>query len=252
MEIMTKQFKYTSDFTINTYSADFTRTASPEAILGFMQELATVHAEKLGLGYEDSKKNGFYWVIGRSKYEFSRLPKLFERINVTTWPAGVDGLCALRRFEFRIDGEVIGEGFTYWLMLDCNNFRPVKPQYFFDMTKNLPIQETDHFKLKKESVPIEMNFIFERVMYNSDLDWNNHVNNLKHAELIYDAIPNIELLTQNIVCLQINYLKEIKHNDRVEIYAIKDENNWHVEGRVDGKSMFTAIAKLSNGTTFVA
>lgn len=243
-ETSEKPFKYVDTVRVKTYHADFTRTLAPTSVFGFMQELATVHAEKLGLGYEDSKANGFYWVIGRSKYVFTKLPTLFEEVEVITWPAGVDGLCALRRFEFRIGGRCVGEGFTYWLMLDSTTLRPVKPAYFFEMTKDLPIQESDHFKLKKEPIPVALNPVYQRVMRSSDLDWNNHVNNLKFAELIYDALPTHLLQRNHISSMQINYLKEIMLTESVEIFAGQHELTWYVEGRVQGRSAFTASVVL--------
>lgn len=239
-----KIFHYSEEFKIRTYDADFTRTVSPTSVFGFMQELATVHAQMLGLGYEDSKENGFYWVIGRSKYDFRRLPGLFEVISVKTWPAGIDGLCALRRFEFSIGQEVIGEGLTYWLMLDCETLRPCKPKYFYDMTKDLPILDTDHFKLKKEPMPSEMEFVFEKTMGTSDLDWNNHVNNLNYSRLIYDSIPKVILEQKKIVSMQINYLKEVHSGDTISIFLANESNQYFTEGRIDGKSVFTGTLRL--------
>ena len=236
--------KYSETVEIKTYETDFKGQVTPTALLSYMQEVATNHAATLGLGRQASLDHGFFWVLGRLKYTMSRIPLTGETLEIRTWPAGVDGICALRRFEFVMSDVVVGEGFNYWLMIDTETFKMVKPDYFFEKTKDLGIAPEDGFKLKKQGVPKTLNLIYERTLRQSDMDWNNHMNNTKYATLIYDALPAEVLEQGDISNLQINYLKEMKIGDHVEVHCSELEGIWHVIGKIKGQMMFTATVEM--------
>ena len=235
-------YKYSESFNIKTFDVDFNRQVKPSVILSYMQELATAHAEILGLGYKDSMDHGFFWVLGRLKYDMKRMPQLGEKVTLKTWPVGIDGITTLRRFDIFVGEELVGQAFNYWLMVSTDKGRPVKPDYFFEVTKDLPVYEEDRFTLKKRSLPKDMTESFARVMRNSDLDWNDHVNNVRYAGLVYDAIPHEILREKRVLSLQINYLKEIKVGDEVVVSTSHNGDEWSLAGHVNGKLMFSATA----------
>lgn len=244
MAVLENNFSYKEIFKIRTYDVDINRELKPSALYGYMQEAATIHAELLGLGYEDLNERGMLWVVGRLRYDLERMPKLDEEIEVRTWPAGVDGVCALRRFEFVIKGEKIGQGLSYWLMLSSQRMRPVRLDYFNEQIKDLPIGSDDFFKMPKIQLPQDMAYAYEQGMRNSDLDWNHHVNNIRYSAFVYNSLPLEMLQSHEVLGLQIDYLKEIKHGDTVVISTSMVESQWFVKGEVDGKVMFAAVAEL--------
>ncbi|MBI9009057.1 MAG: hypothetical protein JEZ05_03420 [Tenericutes bacterium] len=237
--------KYKEKFKIRTYDAAYNRKASPVSILGFLEEVATNHAQKIGLGYHDSMNEGYFWVLRTSKFELTRLPELNEEVEVATWPAGLKGLKALRRFSLSIDGKEIGSGFHYWLMMDSKRMKPIIANNFIEVMKEMPIKEEDSFKLNKIRNPEDLTYSYKKTIMPRDIDWNMHVNNVRYADIIYNAIPIEVLNKHDILSLHIDYLKECKLEDELDIFYKKESNTIFVEGKKDTISMFKTILKIS-------
>jgi len=230
--------KYMETFKIKTYDTDFQRRATSTALLGFMQEVATNHAQSLGLGYHDSFDHGFIWILRASKYELKRIPMLEEQIEVYTWPAGLSGLKALRRFEFRVDGELIGQGYNHWLMLDISKNKPVVSDYFMERMEILNISKEEAFRLPRISPLIDKVQEHTQIIDHSLLDWNMHVNNVRYADIITRALP-FEFVQQNdILSFHIEYLKECKLRDEIAIASEKTDNVYFLEGTKEDETMF--------------
>lgn len=235
---MKQTLKYKEYFKIRTYHSDFLRRATPSSILSYMQEVATNHAESLGLGYHESNSAGYFWVLRSAKYEFTRSPMLKDELEVQTWPSGVDGLRALRRFDFFIDNDKIGQGYNYWLMIDTKTLKPVLSNYYLQQISNLSISEEDFFKLPKVPIEKDMTFVYDTTMQNSDLDWNQHVNNVRYGEMIFNTIPMTLLLNKSIQSLHVDYLKECKHSDCISMFMKMFDHKIVIEGRMDTTPMF--------------
>ncbi len=241
---MEKLYKHIENFKVKTYHADYRRRISPNSVLGYMEEVATNHARKLGYSYQASKEKGFFWILRSSKYEFKRVPMLDEIVTVSTWPAGIHGLKALRRFEFKVDQEIVGKGYHYWLMATLDKMKPFVHKGFADKMLELPITDEDFFRLNKVRIPEEMLYSYDRIIMANDLDWNNHVNNVKYASIVFNAIPKEILDKSDILSFHIDYLKECRHNDVLKIYYKVVEDEIYVEGRIDKTSMFKSLTKI--------
>ncbi|XMB72961.1 thioesterase [Mycoplasmatota bacterium WC30] len=241
---MKSLYKHIEEFKVKTYHADYRRRVSPNSVLGYMEEVATNHARKLGFGYHVSADKGFFWILRSCKFEFKRVPLLDEIVTVTTWPGGIHGLKALRRFEFKVGEEVVGNGYHYWLMATMDKMKPFVYKGFADKMEELPITEADFFRLKKIRTPENMLYSYDKVVMNNDLDWNNHVNNVKYASIIYNAIPKVILDKSEILSFHIDYLKECKHNDILQIFYKVNGKEIFVEGKSENVSMFKSFIEI--------
>ena len=240
-----RTLKYKEKFKIRTYDAGFNRLASPVSILGFLEEVATNHAQEIGLGYHESHNEGYFWVLRSSKFDLKRLPKLNEEIEVYTWPAGLKGLKALRRFSLHANGEFLGSGYHYWLMMDIERKKPIIANNFTETMKEMPIKEEDSFKLNKIQTPEDMLFSYEKIIMPRDIDWNMHVNNVRYSDIVFNAIPIEVLQKHNILSFHIDYLKECKLNDCLDVFYKKEGNFVFVEGKKNSFVMFKTLLVLS-------
>ena len=230
--------RHTESFKINTYDVDFHNRVTPNTILGLMEEVATNHGKEIGFGYEESHERGFFWMLRTIKYDFSYVPKLDDHIEMTTWIVGISGLKVLRRFEFKKNNVVIGQGYNYWLMADIKKRKPIIHNYVKTIINQLIIFDEDMFKLIKVKLPKDMNFVYQKQVLNSDLDLNLHVNNAKYADMIINALPFDVLDKQEILSFQIDYLKECKLNDKLDISISIKDNAIYIEGKETDVSVF--------------
>lgn len=239
-------FIHKEKFKVKPIDCDFKMNISPYAVMGFMEEVATNRAKRLGFDYHQSKAKGFFWVLRSAKYEFSYLPKLDDVIEITTFPGKIHGVKALRNFTFTVNGETIGKGYNYWLMVDFARRKPILNKDFANLLKNKPESIDGFFKLNKIKTPDAMSYVKTKLVDVADLDWNNHMNNVKYSSVIYNAIPKDRLENKKILSFHIDYLKECKYNDELQIY-FDDANDGrsYICGKTEDNCMFKSVIQLN-------
>ena len=237
--------KHREIFKIKTYDIDFKKGISLKAILGFLEETATCHGKEMGYSYLESMKEGIYWVLRSAKIEFFKRPKFDDVIEIYTWPAGIQGVKVLRKFELFMNGVLIGRGYHYWIMLSIKKMKPIIYQKFSDSLIGLPSELKDNYRIKKIKRQTNLNYAYKKEVMLSDLDSNNHVNNVKYSDIIYNAIPTELLYTKEIIDFQIDYLKECKLGDKIGLFYKLIDDSIFIEGRKDDESMFKSIIKMN-------
>jgi acyl-ACP thioesterase len=193
--------------------------------LDLFQEIASDHAEDLGVGREAMSVTGQVWILSRISVQWDRRPKWRDSLTVRSWPRGSDKLFALRDYDIR-DGEdrPLVRGRSGWIILDLEKRRPLRPQAIME---NLPRNEgldalTDG--------PVSLSFpeggengspvkAGERRAVYSDIDYNGHVNNTRYIEWIQDVVDPGVLERAARMRLDVNYLSEVKLGGTVELWT---------------------------------
>ena len=204
------------DYQIRSYEVDCHNRLSILSIFNFMQEAASKHAEALGVSIHQLLAENFTWLLSRLKIQITAYPGCNEKIRVCTWPSGTQQLFALRDFEITgKDNRILAAAVSAWLIIDIQKRRPVRIAPFVERLN--PI--TDHHilpdrlnKLAQLRSPThERSFT---VRY-SDLDINQHVNNVSFVEWLIEGLPTATLNTAAAAELEINFLAEAFHNDQI-------------------------------------
>jgi medium-chain acyl-[acyl-carrier-protein] hydrolase len=67
-------------FTVRSYDVDFQRRLRPDVLCSFFQEVASEHALKLGVGYQQLDEQQLFWVLSRLLLQIKKLPQWHEEI----------------------------------------------------------------------------------------------------------------------------------------------------------------------------
>ncbi|MBP6364973.1 MAG: hypothetical protein KA300_02555, partial [Bacteroidales bacterium] len=111
-------------YKIKSYEADLNAALKPQSMMLMMQELANLHADALGFGYDNLMEKGIIWVLSRSHVIFRRVPKWREEVYFKTWHKGSDKLFGLRDFIMTGEGgEEIATATTSWLIIGTESRR---------------------------------------------------------------------------------------------------------------------------------
>lgn len=180
---------YQETFKIRSYEATPQAEASVQSVCNYLQEAAGNHARLLGLSIEQLVEENLTWVLGRLRVRLDRMPSWREAVEVETWPSGEDGLMATRDFLLRVDGREFGRATSAWYMLDIGRRRPVRiPAVVraLELPDREPTLPHTFPRLRMpDAYEHEVDF---RVRY-SDLDMNQHVNNVRYIEWALEGIP---------------------------------------------------------------
>ncbi|MCW9706830.1 acyl-[acyl-carrier-protein] thioesterase [Fodinibius salsisoli] len=186
--------------------------ATLPAICNLLQEIAGNHARQLSFDITDLRKEQLTWVLHQLHVKIDRFPEWRETVTIKTWPSGGDGIRAYRDFLILDEKKhVIGSSLSYWLILDLTSRRPHRiPKKILDRVPD----DTEHvLPITKEKFP-ELHDIHATRQFNvrkTDLDLNNHVNNVRYIEWALSNLAEEE----NISEINIKFIAESLFNDSV-------------------------------------
>ena len=235
--------------TINSFRVDYSRNLTIPALLENLQEAAWSHASLNGAGWDDLHRHNALWVLSRFHIAIERMPKWQENVTLETWSKLPDGVTAYRDFEMTdAEGAVIVKAASVWHILDAKTFRIQKIETLMNA---FPHCENRHVfnenPLKIAAFESNETAKIQHVKY-SDIDMNNHVNNTKYVQWIFDDLDTDFIKTHSIKDLQINYIAQLQLGDTYTIHhkQLSDGEFAHCVKNVEtGKDVFRLQTKFN-------
>ncbi len=218
---MSKHPFHTEQFTIRANEVDSTGKLSLGAICNFFQEVAGNHAKVLNFDIIDMKEQNLTWVLHRMDINLHETAEWRDTITVETWPAAGDSLRAYRNYRIlNADGIEIGNCLSYWMVLNLETRRPERiPQDVLD-TRLLDRPHVTEAKSNRLRPFKEKGVEKEIIVRRSDMDMNNHVNNVRYMEWMLETIE--QELTQAIRHFEILFMRETFVDDRLTTSSYSD------------------------------
>ncbi len=210
MEASGEKGKLSRKYRVLVNDADFTQRLKMSAAFNYFQEIAALHAEKLGVGFDElNKKHGAIWILVRMRVDFNRLPKWNEEVYLETWPQKPSKVHFERDYVMKDDaGQVIAKGISHWVLLQRETKQFLRPAVLEDAFPNSPYPSPIEEPLGKLKVPGELAGVYQRVIGCSDIDQNGHMNNSKYLDFIMDCFSMKELRSHEVSSIQVNYVEE--------------------------------------------
>lgn len=230
MKYETKIILYNSYFDVN-------ERLTPKSILNIFQDVASHHAEEIGVGFDDLIKLNLYWVLSRIKFDIISMPYINQEVIVQTWPHEKGRIDFDRDIKITsLDGNTLVIGTSKWCVIDTQTRMLQRSTNVNYNGTHLNIVNYPE-KFNKISIPdINPIHIYDYKVCFSDLDHNNHMNNTNYATLVSNVINN-----KCIKHFEINFLNECLYNDIINISLIQTETNEIVIGTVNDKKAFVAL-----------
>ena len=229
--------KYTTKITLFNSYFDMNDNLSAKSILNIFQDVASIHAEEIGVGFNAMLKKDLYWVLSRIKFDILKMPQINETVVVETWPHEKGKIDFDRDFKiFSESGEVYILGTSKWCVINTLNRTLQRTDNVNYSGTCLPNKNYEE-KFGKIILP-EQNllFKFEHEVKFCDLDHNNHMNNTNYALLALNAVDN-----KKFSHLEINFLNECVKADKIKVYTLKNEKSEYVIGENNQKQAFVCL-----------
>lgn len=199
-------------FPVRTYEVDSSGKLAPAALVGYLLELAFVHAIDLDCGMEHMFARGYTWVLSRLRMAVERSVSHAEVLTVETWPSGTDRLFALRDFRVRDEkGMVVAHATSQWLVLSLETRRAVWPEEAVSERVRAPGERVfDEPFIKIPPMPgvDEERRIETRYQ---DIDQNDHITSRSYVGWALEALPLATLRSERLTFLEVHYLAECHH-----------------------------------------
>ena len=230
---------FEKEFYLRTSDFDCRMELQPSAVLDFFQDVAGEHARALGIGRERMAEESLAWVIVKARYRILRTPAQFDRVRVRTWPLSPRRSLFQREYMITdMEGTPLVLGSSEWVVIHTERRRlvPVGDVYplseFLD-EHNFPegFSRLHDFDGEGEAKVIYPQF--------TDIDTNGHVNNIKYANYIMNALAPDE--GERIRDFEIEYHREVMADAPLSLSVLREDGAASVKGSgEDGARMFTA------------
>lgn len=217
---------------------------TPYSISNLFQEVASLHAEDLGCGYDVMIAKNLAWIVARNKITIIKSKNVGKNVIVKTWPHP-NG-----RFDFERDyllfnenNELLAKGSSKWLIYDLKrNFlcssKGIMEDVDFSLEKvyEEKFDKIDYGKIEDFELVLKHQIVF------SDLDHYGHMNNAKYFVLMMDALN----LNENEVLneIQVDYINQGYLNRIIDIYKKKIDNTYYLLGKDEDKIIFAIKANI--------
>ena len=165
----------------------------PDLFAQFM-DVATLHAEELGVGAEPMIRRGLFWITVKTKVHILRRPRLLETVTVSTRPLVPERVRAIREYRLEKDGELLAEGKTEWAVLETATGRPRLMDGVFESGLELgkePAYTAPFARILPDFAGAEE--LGSCRVRSTDIDLGGHMNNIAYLRAAFGLLSGDQL-----------------------------------------------------------
>ena len=229
---------------VTCYDTDVAHFLKPGSFMDLAQEMAYISADSLGFGYDDLQRYGTAWVLSRMHIVFPAMPRWRDEVELQTWHQGFEGPFYVRDFRMTgPDGTPAVLATSSWLIIDLATRRLLRRE---NLEGKLPLDTECHesaieVPCGKVVMPREgVEAAGRHTVAYSDVDIIGHTNNAKYVVWAMDCLDYGTLASHRVRSIRINFNRETRPGETVELFRAPTAGGWMVEGRVEGHSAFCA------------
>lgn len=179
-------------------------------------EVATDHANLLGVGFDNLIRHGQSWVLSRMVVEMTAYPKVDSEYTVETWVHSFNRAFSDRNFRILdFAGRVLGHARSTWVAIDLerrtladiSRLDPLKASIVTDM--ECPIAPCG----KRRPLGPDAEAVLTRRFAYSDIDSNRHVNTVRYIEMLMDCYGADFHALHLISRLEVTFMRECVYGE---------------------------------------
>ncbi|MEE1099063.1 MAG: thioesterase [Alistipes sp.] len=212
-------------YEIDPQRVDYTMRATISSMTDLVLSVAGIDAQIKGFGTDVLNKEDYSWVLLRMAVEYDKLPMQFTKIRIYTWVNEYGRMMSTRNFTIEdMEGNELGRVVTQWCMINLTTRRPVDlslPAIANTYGKYI-VEESSPIDAPQRLGAIEADSEHAHKVVYSDIDFNRHVNTLRYIDMMLDVLPIEIFAQQRKVRMDINFQRECRYGQTLNIAHKKD------------------------------
>ena len=210
------------DYIIPPSACDFSgQLAYPGAFAVFM-DLATEHAERLGVGLRAMRAKERFWLTVKTKLVFLARPAISERVRLLTWPEKPGPLRFDRSYELRRGDALLIAGRTEWAVMNtaAGTLAPSADILPAGMVyERGPALEERYARIppRFEGEP----FAAYRVR-STDIDLGGHMNNAAYPRALFGLLSSEEVAARDIRSIDLIFRAPCYEGEELDVRRRED------------------------------
>jgi len=214
------------EYEIHYYEVDYERRVLLTSIMNYFNDICTEQSDVLGISIDYMKEKGIAWIIYKWDIDIKRYPLYGEKIKVGTEPYSFRKFYAYRKFWVEDEaGNIIVTANTIWLLIDAVRRKPLRvPANMYDAFGVSP-EKNDALEIRKISAPGYTDLVREFNVRYSDIDTNQHVNNVTYAAWVLETVPRAVILKYTLKKINLIYEKETLYGEVIKVCTRTEETD---------------------------
>lgn len=196
---------------------DFEGKLSYAEAFGLFMDIATTHAEMLGIGLGAMAKKDLFWLTVKTQVNFIRRPAMLQNVSLQTYPEKPDKMRGNRSYILGSAGEVLMTGKTEWAVINTQTHKLVPLDGIYPEELNFDTAPAcmepfaripDHFEGIEPYA--------EYRVRSTDIDVGGHMNNTAYARAVMGTFSVAELKSMNINRMDIIFRSSCYEGERLD------------------------------------
>lgn len=207
-----------------------------------MIDLATDHANQLGIGFLSLEPHGLGWILSRLSVEMTRWPANGQKYFLSTWIESYNAHFSERCFSVSdADGNPLGYARTIWMIIDLVTHKGMGTAATVVPEEMIPDQPCPIRRMVRVR-PLEPVQTAAYTFQYCDLDFYRHVNTIRYISVLLNRFSLEEFDTHFLSRFDIAFSHEAKYGETALI-GFKSE-----EGATEETTpLITRIFEMSVG-----
>ncbi|MCM1139799.1 MAG: thioesterase [Muribaculum sp.] len=250
---------YSETFFLSAGETNAEQEMSLPLLVSKFIDIATAHANSLGIGNPSMAHMNAGWVLSRLTVEMDSYPKVNDTYKISTWMESFNRHFSLRVFKVEsADGKVFGYARSVWMVMSTVDHSNVglghlsMPDSLVDGTKvpietqqrHVPIVAPDfEGEMPKGALRATEPPVIYRFKY-CDLDSYRHVNTVRYVVLLLNRFSLEEHDAAYVNRLELSFLHEAKYG--METCVMRSDasdgllSSFQISNNSDGTPLFFA------------
>lgn len=208
------------------------------------QDVASEHAERMGLGGIAMQKQHAFWMTVRTRVHFYKRPWMMQEVELSTWPMAPGRMRCDRCYRLSDDETLLAEGRTEWCVYDtqANAVRSTEglfdPETVFSDALLLP---APYARFRHDFADADR--ICSYVVRPSDIDIGRHMNNVAYLRMLMDSFSVAEQERMRITEMEILFCMPCFEGEALDVLRRRTDDGYEFGvRRPDGR--YAALALL--------
>ncbi len=238
---------YTKKLIVDDTELDYNYKVPLTELMRLIESAAFDHSDMIGIDHKTMREESkAFWVVGKIKLVLKGEIQGGDKISVSTWTHPLGMVRANRDFMIKANRSTKVKGTSEWCCLDYETRKVRKLSSI--AYPDLDMVATDYLKLDFTNLKLdfsEKDLAYTRKIRSTDIDINNHTNNLKYNFIALDSFSVEEMREMDIKEYEIYFVNESRESEEISVYKKKYKNYYYIEGRTNDKCVFRVVIKYS-------
>ena len=235
--------KYSREILITPGLCDYSARLGVGYIFTLFMDIASEHAERLGMGKDAMLARDLFWITVKTKVHIIKRPPMMTETSLETWPAVPGRHLCNRYYVLRSGDEVLAEGRTEWAVMNIKkqSLENISALYPLDIVpEGESVCDEPVARLSRDITDCEK--IGAYTVKSTDIDIGGHMNNVAYVFAVLSLFSVAEQKDMRITDMEVSFAAQCFEGDVLTAYKrITDKGTEVLLTREDGTVAFMAL-----------